>query len=124
MTLTELIANSPTPGSSLPITTLAAAVTTTPAAGTIETWTYVSAPPADLQTTDGQYRFTIDSEICIDVTGGGGTSRQIQRGAEGTTVAEHLQGAGIYTGLTAGALENYVAQNAGTPEIIDGGNST
>jgi hypothetical protein len=121
-----LIANSPVPGQDVPIATLAVAVTTTPVAGTVETWTFSSAPPAALQVA-GQYRFTVDTEICIDVTGGGGASRQIQRGAEGSTVATHLLGAGIYHGLTAAGLANYIAGIGGGVQLagdLGGTNST
>ncbi len=113
----ELIANSPTPGSVAAIATLASPVSTTPAPGTVETWTFNSAPPAALQAA-GQYRFTVDSEICIDVTGGGGSSRQIQRGAEGSTVATHLSGTSIFHGLTAGALTNLPINSGQLPSSV------
>ena len=106
----EIIANSPVPGTDSPVASLGAAVTTTPAAGTVETWTFNSAPPTALQAA-GQWRFVVGSEICIDVTGGGGASRQVQRGAEGSTVATHPLGAGIYHGITAGGLANWMSSN-------------
>lgn len=107
----ELIANSPTPGQAAPAATLAAPIITTPAPGTVETWTFNAAPvPAALQGS-GQYHFTVDSEICIDITGGAGTSRQIVRGAEGSTPATHLQGAAVYHSLTAAGLANWIATN-------------
>ncbi len=107
MALPELIANSPTPGSFVPITTLNAAVSTTPAANTQETWTFAGSPPSALSTA-GQFRFVVDSEILLDITGATGTSRTVLRGQEGSTVATHANGASVYHDLTAAGLLAYL----------------
>lgn len=101
---TELIANSPTPGSVAAITTLAAAITSTAAT----TLTTSAAAPAALQA-PGQFRIVIDSEIMI-VTGGASTTTwTVTRGAEGSTAATHANNANVYHFLTAGALANLTA---------------
>lgn len=122
MALPELTLNSPTPGTKAPITTLAVAVTTTPAALTVETWTlggqnvvnvgspFVAALPTGL-TQPGQFRFQIDSEICLDITGSNAANRTVMRGVEGSTVATHAIGASVYHYMTAAALQNLVTQN-------------
>lgn len=83
-----------TPGTPAPLTTLAANVSTAPAAGTIETWTFTAAP-----TSRGQkiaYPFLIGSEVCWDLTAGSGTSRTVLRGADGSSTATHSSGDQIW----------------------------
>ena len=113
MALPELIANSPTPGSNVPITTLAAAITTTGAT----TITTAAAAPAALQAA-GQFRIVVDSEIMLVTAGASGTTWTVTRGAETEgPAATHLNGAGVYHYLTAGAalaLLAYYAASGGT----------
>jgi hypothetical protein len=100
----ELFANVPLGVSGLwSYATLAAAVSTAPAAGTLETWTLNTSPPSALGAS-GQFRFQVDDELCLDVTGGAGSARQVIRGVEGSTTQVHAQGAALYHKLTAGAL--------------------
>lgn len=118
MALPELYMNSPVPGTQVPLTTLAAPVSTTPAALTVETWTFTAAPPAALAQA-GQFRILVDSEICLDITGGGGTSRQIQRGVELQTgaITTHANGANVAHILTAAGLANLPISNGSSPLI-------
>jgi len=104
---TELIANSPAPGTRAAITTLAADISTTN--GT--TITTAGAAPTVLQTSGGQFRIVIDSEVMIVTAGASGTSWTVTRGAEGSTAATHSSGASVYHYLTAGAL-NLLLQEA------------
>lgn len=103
MALPELFADSPTPGVVAPIASLNAAVTTTPAAGTQETWTFNQGPPSVLAI-PGQFHFQVGTEILLDITGGGGTSRTVLRGQEGSTTSTHAIGDSVYCFLTRGSL--------------------
>jgi|ERR1035437_3238014 hypothetical protein len=118
---TELIANSPTLGSASPITTLAAAITTTPAQGTVETCTTNAAAQTTLR--GGQFRATlvdasgVPREIILVTSGQNGTTWTITRGVEGSTTALHATGASIYHIWTAAGMEAAL----GIPILIDGG---
>jgi hypothetical protein len=108
MAAPELFANSPVPGSLIPITTLGTAVTTT---GTT-TITTTGAAPASLQL-PGQFRIVIDSEIMIVTAGASGTSWTVTRGAEGSTAATHANGTNAFHYLTAGALATALTFSSG-----------
>ena len=103
---TELFANTPTPGTAAPITTLTANGGSITSGATSFN---VGAPaPAALQGS-GQFRILIDSEYMI-VTGGASTTTwTVTRGAEGSTAASHTDNTSIYHLVTAGALANLVA---------------
>ena len=116
--LPELIANSPQPGVKTALTTLNGAISTTPAAGTVETWTFTSATNlvALGLSLFGQYHFVVDNEILIDTTAGGGVTRTIVRGAEGSTPATHITGSSVLVDLTKESLLNLIAQQQGQPD--------
>ena len=115
---TELIANSPTLGSASPITTLAAAITTTPAPGTVETCTTNAAAAPALQ--GGQFRATlvdtsgVPREIILVMSGQNGTTWTITRGVEGSTPVAHPVGASIYHIWTAAGLAGAIAAPIGS----------
>jgi len=69
----ELIANSPIPGTEPAIGTLTAAITSTPAPGTVETIKTQSVQLPALQPTPGQFRIRIDAELML-VTAGQNTT--------------------------------------------------
>lgn len=105
---TELIANSPVPGTQTAITTLAAAQTST----TSLTFTMAAAAPSALQGVSGdQFRTVIDSEIIIFDASQVSTTTwtALVRGAESSTAATHASGVSVYHDLTAGALENLIS---------------
>jgi hypothetical protein len=103
----ELIANSPTPGSVVPITTLAAPIATTGAT----TITVAAPAPTALQGA-GQFRIVIDSEIMLVTAGATGTSWTVTRAVEGPVAATHGSGASVFHYLTAGALTNLIATSS------------
>ena len=104
MTL-ELFANPSVPGVAGAMATLAAAITTTPAAGTVETITTSGPASAALQAT-GQFRVLAEAEILL-VTGGAATTTwTVKRGAESSTPATHASGTPLNHVVTAGALNN------------------
>jgi hypothetical protein len=113
MSLPELIANSPIPGTSPALASLTSAITTT-GATTIKT---TAAAPALLQST-GQFRIIVDSEIML-VTGGASTTTwtPVVRGVEGSTAATHLVGAPIYHDITREALLNIIIGLAVTSKV-------
>jgi hypothetical protein len=122
VSLPELIANSPTPGRSVAITTLASGQSST----TSLTFSMAGAAPAVLQAVgNGQFRAVIDSEIIVfDATQvSTGTWTALTRGAEGSTKATHLSGASVYHYLTAGALAAVYAQ-VGTDGTVGGPGGT
>lgn len=102
MALPELLANSPTPGSRLALTTLSEALSE---AGLSMKWN--AAPPAALHGT-GQFRVTIDSEIILCEAGESATVKILERGAEGSTKAAHSSGASVWGLMTAGATKAFV----------------
>lgn len=106
--MTWLLANSPIPGQQAPIALLSVRVLTTPAPGTVETWTLNQAAGADLQ--DGQFVVTIDTEFVLVTAGQDGNSWTVTRGAEGSATGEHIAGTPLFNDLTRGALEGYIAQ--------------
>lgn len=116
MVLPELFANTLVPGQVSSFAVLAAPVNTAPAAGTVETWTFSDAPPAAL-CQPGQFRFLVGNELCLDVTGDVGTSRQVERGIEGSTPATHPAGATLYHLLTAGAISALLNQPPEPPAL-------
>lgn len=90
-------------------------VSTTPASGTVESWSVVipagwniTAPGAGV----GQYRLLIGSEICLFTSGtttaGTTQSWSITRGQEGTATATHTAGTPIYLVDTSGSNSNDV----------------
>jgi microcystin-dependent protein len=93
-------------------TALGAAVTTTPAAGTLETWTVNSTATFPQIGTGGiqQFRLTVGPStdtspeivICTEVVSS--TSIQVSRGAEGSPIKTHALGDEITHTFTAGAL--------------------
>ena len=103
MALPELLANSPTPGAAVALTTLASAQGSTNSL----TFTMNAAAPAALQSsTSGQFRAVIDSEIILfDATQCSTTTwTALTRGAEGSTKATHSSGAAVFHYMTAGGL--------------------
>lgn len=58
-----------------------------------------------------QYRIKIDSEIMIVTAGAGTTTWTVTRGAESTTAASHSDGATVTHILTAGAIDQFRADN-------------
>lgn len=111
--LPELFANPPTPGQTTPwvLATLTAAITTTPAAGTVESWAVSASAPAQLQGLVGQFRVVIDSEVMIvTATPTGASPWSFTRGAEGSTVATHASGTSISHVITEGGLKNIALQ--------------
>lgn len=68
--------------------TLAQAVTTAPAAGTKEAWTFSDADTAPLM---AGLELTADSEVCR-IVGGSGQQWTVNRGSNGTTPAAHQPG--------------------------------
>lgn len=108
MALPELIANSPIPGSDVPIVTLGAAITTTS-----QTTITVSAPAPSVLQAEGQFRIVVDSEIML-VTGGATTTTwTVERGTslpspDTCASATHLVNAGVFHFLTAGALSTFL----------------
>jgi hypothetical protein len=97
--------------SGTPSATLAATVSTTPAAGTQETWsiTFSGTWPA-VGSTVGQVRLQLDSEYVILLSGtttAGTQSVIVQRGAGGT-IATHTSGTALYPTASAAALNNTV----------------
>lgn len=110
MSLPELLANPSAAGGQIPLALahLTAAITTTPAAGTVEQWTVDTPAPAALQGAYGRFRAVIDGEIVIVWASSTGASPwNVVRGAEGTTPATHLNGAPIYHLPTAGSMYGY-----------------
>jgi len=91
-------------------TTLAAAITTTPASGTAETWTVASTAASFPQ--EPQFRLLVDSELVIVTARISTTQWTVTRGAEGTTPATHANAAPVKHVLTAEALR---ASWAGVP---------
>lgn len=82
---------------------LSAAISTAPAAGTVESWAVDRAAPAGLRS--GQFRARVDNEVVLVDAGATGTSPwSVTRGAEGSTPATHANGAKIRHYLTAGSL--------------------
>lgn len=119
----ELFANPPSAGGVSPwfFSTLTNSVLTTPVAGTVETWIISQAPPSSLTVAGGQFHFIIDQEICIDLTGGGGTSRQVQRGADGTVPQTHTGTTSLYYLVTAGVLQRFgQIDTAVLPDLVGG----
>lgn len=108
---TELIANSPTPGTQAAITTLGSAGLTS-SATSMPSGT--GAPPTALQSSTGQFRIVIDSEIIV-ASYSSGAWGTLTRGAEGSTAASHSGGASIYHDLTAAALTALIDQAAFLP---------
>jgi hypothetical protein len=86
-------------------TTLAAAITTAPAAGTVETWTFNGTLPSALQV-PGQFTILIDSELMLvtSTSGSNPWSGTLIRGSESTAIATHANGALVTALLTVGSL--------------------
>jgi hypothetical protein len=98
--------------------TLGAAVNTAPAAGTVETWTVSSSAGFGFGAA-GQYRGRVDSEIVLITAAPSGTTLTVTRGQEGTTPATHANGATLSAVLTAGALNNAIANVVVGPTFIN-----
>jgi hypothetical protein len=106
MTPVELIANSPTPGSIVQISTqtgnggsLSSTATTMNTSG--------APTPAVLQGS-GQFRILWGDglgEIALVTAGQSGSAWTVTRGVEGTTAIAHADGTAIYHDLTAGAFQ-------------------
>lgn len=92
------------------VTTLSTAVTTTPAAGTSETWTVSSTAAPFPQS--AQFRIGIDNEICIVTAILNGTQWTVTRGAESSTIATHTAGTSVACVLTEASLQAFVTANA------------
>lgn len=110
-------------------TTLTVAVTTTPAAGTAETWAVASTAAPFPQIVSGQM-FTatvgpgtdLDREI-VDVTAIATGEVLVLRGAEGSTIKTHASGAAFTHVVTAAFLNQImtaVNQLIGTPPAVTG----
>lgn len=109
-------------------TTLGAAIATTPAAGTQETWTL--AATSMFPQAAGQTRLIVDSEILIATTPpASGTTISVTRGQEGTTPAAHANGATITQIVSAGSLSrlyddsvislaDYPGWDSATPSVM------
>lgn len=68
---------------------------------------------------DENYRIKIDSELLL-VTGGAGTPNwTVTRGIEGTTAASHANGATVSQVLTAGALQQFRADNVQSDTVAN-----
>lgn len=101
-------------------TTLAAAVTTTPAAGTSETWAVASTAGFPQIGTGGtqQFRLTVGQPtdpspeivVCTAILSAGQIT--VLRGAEGSTVKTHLVGDPVYQTVTAERLGLFVTSYA------------
>lgn len=93
------------------ITTLTVAVATTPAAGTVETWTVASSAGYVFDTAhgpfalSGQYRSRVDNEYVTITAAPSGTTLTVVRGAEGSTTATHAVGAALAQVITKGYLD-------------------
>ncbi len=92
--------------------TLSAAITTTPAAGTVETWSVASTssfPQIGTAATE-QFHATVgplsdlSPEIVICLAINSATSVNVSRGAEGSTVKTHALGDPFTHTVSAGAL--------------------
>lgn len=107
---TELVVNSPKPGSEVPIASVSANIDSG------ATTLHVSASaPVPLRSEDGQFRVGIDSEILL-IEAPTSTSREwniLERGAEESIASSHAKGAGIFQYLTAQALKNLIAGATG-----------
>ena len=113
----------------LPQTTVSSGGTTTPAAGTTETWTVSSSlsfpaasntatPPTQFQVSDP----SLASEI-IAVTNVSSTTWTVTRGAEGTTPVAHAVGFTVKQVVTAGdcsrlGLDNWLAPSPALRETF------
>lgn len=60
---------------------------------------------------DENYRIKIDSELMLVTAGAGTPNWTVTRGIEGTTAASHTNGATVSQVLTAGALQQFRADN-------------
>lgn len=95
MVMSEVIANSPTPGIVSPLTTLTSAITST-SATVIATNNAVGAV---LQA--GQFRILVDQELMLVTGGQSGTSWTVQRGVESSGAMTHSAGVNVYHVWTA-----------------------
>lgn len=108
---TELFANSPVPGTPAPIAVLRAPITTIPAPETIESYAVSASAPAGLQSSSGQFRVLVGSEIMLVSAKVDGVSPwSFSRAAEGSSPAAHPLGAPVFHVPTAGALTALQAQ--------------
>lgn len=117
--MTELIANSPTPGSRVALTTLATAQSST----TSLTFDMGAAAPTKLQGSSGdQFRCDLGSEIVIFDAANVSTSTwtALQRGAEGSTAATHAAGTEVFHDLTEGALQALISGASGVSSVTAG----
>lgn len=100
MTLPELLANSPVPGSREPVATLTAELKNEAGALTLE----LSAELPTILHGPGQTRLIIDSEIMLVTAASGTKITVLERAVEGSTKAAHLVGAAVYALPTAEGL--------------------
>lgn len=102
--LSEIIANTSTPGSVTALTKLTKALSS--ASTTVEV---EAAAPAAFTASGSQFRVIIGSEILvIEASSASKTTwKIIERGAEKSEAVEHLSGSSVYHYLTAGALKNW-----------------
>jgi hypothetical protein len=100
MSLPEVIANSPVPGTDSPIAYLQ---NNNGGIGTnLSTFNVTSPAPTELW--GGQFRILIDSELILVLSGQSTTTWTVQRAVESTSATVHMDGTPIYHILTAGAL--------------------
>jgi hypothetical protein len=113
MTLPELIANSPVPGTVTALTTLKVELKT--GAKELE----VAAPAPAALHAEGQFRIVLGSEILLIEGPSAATAKWkvLERAAEGSTEASHAAGASVYNILTAAALRSALVANS---PIING----
>lgn len=119
----ELIVNSASPGRPIPLCSLLAPITTTPAPGTIESYPVSAPAPFALRSVDGVFRVVIDNEYMIVTAKADGSSPWgFQRGAENSPPTTHLAGSSVFYTMTTGAINSLITQ--GTAAAIgttDGG---
>jgi hypothetical protein len=97
---TELIANSPVPGTVTSLATLTAEVS-----AVATTISVSKAAPTPLQTAGGVFRIVIGKEIMLVTAGSATTTWTVSRGLEETTGAIHATSTEVFHFLTAGAMK-------------------